>query len=315
MIRFTIDKFQPTEYRQALGTFATGVSVITASTDTGELAGLTVNSFTSVSLQPPLILWCLASSSESLGVFKRASHFAVNILAAEQVNLSTHFATKQENKFKSIKFLSGQGGAPLLADCVTWLQCQTTAQYELGDHWVFVGHVLEVETTSREALLFHQGQYAMSLPFPAPVSIQHPLKDDYSDESIYSLMIKAVHAYQEKFESRQHEHINNHYEARILLFMYGKKSIEPDDLSRSLQLPAEEMSDLLDNMQINSLVTINSKHKHNHIVLTPAGKGKAALLWELAKQHEQDAISLFRQGDAETFRKNLIQLISWSTHK
>jgi len=313
MAKFTKDNFQPAEYRQALGTFATGVSVITASTDTGELAGLTVNSFTSVSLQPPLILWCLASSSESLGVFKRASHFAVNILAAEQVNLSTHFATKQENKFKSIKFLSGQGGAPLLADCVTWLQCQSTAQYELGDHWVFVGHVLEIETTSREALLFHQGQYAMSLPFPTPVSIQHPLKDDYSDESLYSLMIKAVHAYQEKFESRQHELINNHYEARILLFMYGKESIEPDELSRGLQLPAEEICGLLDDMQSNSLVA-NSKDKHNRIVLTPAGKGKAALLWELAKQHEQDAISLFRQGDAETFRHNLIQLINWSTH-
>jgi flavin reductase (DIM6/NTAB) family NADH-FMN oxidoreductase RutF/DNA-binding MarR family transcriptional regulator len=314
MTRFTIDNFQPAEYRQALGTFATGVSVITASTDKGEVAGLTVNSFTSVSLQPPLILWCLASSSESLGVFKRASHFAVNILAAEQVNLSTHFATKQDNKFKSIKFLSGQGGAPLLADCVTWLQCQTTAQYELGDHWVFVGHVLEVETTSREALLFHQGQYAMSLPFPGPASFQHPLKDDYSDKSLYSLMIEAVHAYQEKFEARQHELTDNAYEARILEFMHDKESVEVTELSRGIQLPTEEMSGLLDDMQGKSLVAINVKHKHNHIVLTPAGKGKAALLWELAKQHEQDAISLFRQGDAETFRMNLIQLINWSTH-
>ena len=90
--------FQSGEYRQALGTFATGITVVTARSDTGELVGLTVSSFTSVSLDPPLILWCLSNSSDSLSVFQNAGYFAVNILAADQQDLSRHFARKQKDK-------------------------------------------------------------------------------------------------------------------------------------------------------------------------------------------------------------------------
>ncbi len=84
--------FQSGEFRQVLGTFATGVTVVTARSNTGELAGLTANSFTSVSLGPPLILWCLANSSDNLGIFQTAKYFAINILAADQKELSNHFA-------------------------------------------------------------------------------------------------------------------------------------------------------------------------------------------------------------------------------
>ena len=126
--------FQSSEYRQALGTFATGVTVVTAMSTTGELAGLTANSFTSVSLEPPLILWCLADTSDNLAVFQSAPYFAVNILAADQKEISDHFARRQKDKFVSIQYRAGKGGSPLLDGCVTWLQCRMISTHVAGDH-------------------------------------------------------------------------------------------------------------------------------------------------------------------------------------
>ena len=157
---------QSVEFRQALGSFATGVTVVTAAGADGAMAGVTANSFTSVSLEPPLILWCLANTSDSLAVFREAAYFAVNILASGQVRLSDHFARRQEDKFSEVRFRRGRGGAPLLEGCVTWLQCRTAAQHDMGDHRVFVGEVVGFETSWEEALLFHRGSYGISLPLP-----------------------------------------------------------------------------------------------------------------------------------------------------
>ncbi len=156
------DAFQ---FRAALGMFATGVTIITARAADGSLVGLTANSFNSVSLSPPLVLWSLARQAGSLPVFSRGSHYAINILAAEQKELAQRFATRDIDRFAGLAFRDGAGGAPVLDGVAAWFECANRSQYEEGDHVIFVG---EVETCGRregaQPLIFHGGRYYTELP-------------------------------------------------------------------------------------------------------------------------------------------------------
>src|SRR3954469_8180667 len=119
----------PRDFRNALGSYATGVTIITAADADGKLAGLTCNSFTSVSLNPPLVLWSLVIYSQSMSVFQNASHFAVNVLGASQQHLAAQFAVSSADKFAEVKWKPGLGGAPVLAGSVANFQCRTADRY------------------------------------------------------------------------------------------------------------------------------------------------------------------------------------------
>ncbi len=149
-------------YRAALGTFATGVTVITTRAADGSPVGLTANSFNSVSLDPPMVLWSLAKKSLSLPVFRDATHWAVHVLAADQEALSARFARSGTDKFAGLELDSGAAGIPLLAGCAARFECRTSFQYEGGDHLIFVGEVTGFERAERPPLVFHAGRYALA---------------------------------------------------------------------------------------------------------------------------------------------------------
>lgn len=154
--------FDGRSLRTALGSFATGVTVITARSPQGVLAGVTVNSFASVSLEPPLVLWSLSLYSPSLAIFQHASHYAINVLAADQADVSNHFARPGQapgGKFAGVEFATGITGAPLLRDCCTWFECANEMRHAGGDHLIFIGRVVALRQTSRPPLLFHGGRY------------------------------------------------------------------------------------------------------------------------------------------------------------
>ena len=157
--------FSQTEFRAALGMFATGVTIITARADTGELIGLTANSFNSVSLDPPLVLWSLSRSAASMRSFSTGSHYAINILGADQQTLAKRFASKGTDRFADVQFVEGAGRAPLLAGAAATFECFNRSRYEEGDHVIFVG---EVERCSHRAgaspLLFHGGKFYAEHP-------------------------------------------------------------------------------------------------------------------------------------------------------
>lgn len=146
-------------YRGALGSFATGVTVVTCALDDGRRAGLTVNSFASVSLEPPLVSWCLSRRALSFELFAAAPWFAVNVLAADQVPLVQHFATRTLDKFDVIPFSAGLGGAPLLDGTAARFECRLSAAHEGGDHVIFLGEVERWERFEREPLVFVRGRY------------------------------------------------------------------------------------------------------------------------------------------------------------
>jgi 3-hydroxy-9,10-secoandrosta-1,3,5(10)-triene-9,17-dione monooxygenase reductase component len=147
-------------FRIALGSFATGVTVITTQGSDGQPVGLTANSFNSVSLDPPMVLWSLARKARSLGAFLAATHWAVHVLSADQEALSNRFSRTGDDKFAGLAVTRGLGGVPLLEGCAARFECRTSYRHEGGDHLIFVGEVLSFERVEREPLLFHAGRYA-----------------------------------------------------------------------------------------------------------------------------------------------------------
>lgn len=148
------------EFRRALGCFATGVTVVTTVAADGAYAGLTVSSFNTLSLDPPLVLWSLGIASTRRRDFEAASHFAVNVLADDQIGLSRRFALPSGRKFARLKLRPGAGGAPLLPDCAAWFECRTVSRERRGDHLLFIGEVERFAATTRKPLLFLHGHYA-----------------------------------------------------------------------------------------------------------------------------------------------------------
>src|SRR6195952_2234004 len=149
----------PRDFRNALGTYATGVTVITAASADGKPYGLTCNSFASVSLNPPLVLWSLGMFSQGLSIFQNASHFAVNVLGASQQALAKKFATSSEEKFAGVEWTPGLGNAPILAGAVANFQCRAADRYYGGDHVIFLGAVETYAYNRQEPLLFARGGY------------------------------------------------------------------------------------------------------------------------------------------------------------
>lgn len=153
--------FDPRELRRALARFATGVAVITATTAEERPAGLTVNSFASVSLDPPLVLWSLARSSAQLRTFLEATHFAVNILGADQAALSDRFAAKHDDRFSGVAWRPGRAGLPLLAGCLAALECRRSDAIDAGDHVIVLGTVESFRYGEGAPLLFFASRYGL----------------------------------------------------------------------------------------------------------------------------------------------------------
>jgi flavin reductase (DIM6/NTAB) family NADH-FMN oxidoreductase RutF len=152
-------EIDPRDFRNALGSYATGVTVITASGPDGKPVGLTCNSFASVSLNPPLVLWSLLIYSPSINVFQNASHFAVNVLGASQRDLAMQFATRSDDKFAGVAWERGLGDAPILANAVATFQCRSADRYYGGDHVIFLGAVEAYAYNRDEPLLFARGAF------------------------------------------------------------------------------------------------------------------------------------------------------------
>lgn len=152
----TIDQ---TELRRTLGAFPTGVTVITTRDAEGASCGLTVSSFNSLSLDPPLILWSLSTRSSNRPAFEACEHFAVNILADDQAAISRRFASSARNRFHGVPTRPGLGGAPLLEGCAAHIECRAHSTQMAGDHVLFIGRVERVHGTGRRPLVYVGGRY------------------------------------------------------------------------------------------------------------------------------------------------------------
>lgn len=149
----------PTRLRSALGQFATGVTIVTCLDEAGVAVGLTANSFNALSLDPPLVLWSLRLESPSLPAFAAAGHFIVNVLAADQLELSRRFAKRGDDKFAAGDWEPGLAGVPRLAGCAAVLECEAVSQQTAGDHMLFIGRVQVLSESPHAPLVYQAGHY------------------------------------------------------------------------------------------------------------------------------------------------------------
>ena len=147
------------DLRQAFGKFGTGVTVVTTRPPCGSRVGVTVNSFNTVSLEPPIVLWSLSLASPSLKLFQAAGHFAVNVLTLEQVELSKRFSRPIQDKFAGVEFSDGLRGVPMLAGCAATIECTVINEQVVGDHVLFLGQVERYAYGQAAPLLFCNGNY------------------------------------------------------------------------------------------------------------------------------------------------------------
>lgn len=200
--------FDPKTYRNALGQFATGVTIITTRESAGGAVGVTANSFNSVSLDPPLVLWSLARSARSMAAFEQASQFAVHILASDQDHLANLFASRVDDKFGGLDI--GSDGPPRIDGCSARLVCTTRHMYDGGDHVIMVGEVMDYESEGKSPLLFHSGSYAdriarqsSSAPPPvlyavedriASITLNRPETRNALSEEVIGALVSALEA-------------------------------------------------------------------------------------------------------------------------
>ncbi|TMM46246.1 flavin reductase family protein [Qipengyuania marisflavi] len=156
--------FDPQSFRNALGSFVTGVTIVTARDDQGRPFGLTANSFNSVSLDPPMVLWSLSLRSGSLPVFRDADSWAVHVLAADQQAMSDRFAKPGADKFAGMELADGSEGAPLIDGYAARFGCRARFEYEGGDHAIFLGEVVDFDRREIEPLIYHSGRYGRVMP-------------------------------------------------------------------------------------------------------------------------------------------------------
>jgi len=303
--------FDPRAFRRALGNFATGVTVVTAADASGRKVGVTANSFNSVSLDPPLVLWSIDKRSSSHGVFEEASHFAVNVLAADQIDLSNNFARPKDDRFAEIVYEPGEGGAPVFADCAARFHCEKYQQVDGGDHWIMIGKVVAFDDFGRSPLLYHQGAYSMVLPHTRMTrrDESQPPSSHFQgrlSHNLYYLMTQAVRAYQSSYQPRQLSTGLRTNEARMLMVLENDARLSAGDLLREVAMPVREIDDAVANLKRKGLV---DDDEHG-VRLTAAGIEQTEDLWAIAREQQDKVFAEFSQDQIDTFKTVLKGLIS-----
>lgn len=299
-------EFDTRAFRRALGNFATGVTVITARDSSGRQVGVTANSFNSVSLDPPLILWSIDKRSSSQEVFEEASHFAVNVLAADQIELSNNFARPKDDRFAGIEYKAGEGGAPVFEDCSARFHCEKYQKLDGGDHWILVGKVVAFDDLGRAPLLYHQGAYSMVLPHTRMTKREEgqPPSSNFQgrlSHNLYYLMTQALRAYQASYQPRQLSTGLRTSEARMLMVLENDAGLNLTDLQREVAMPAREIEEAVANLKRKGLVEDTGEC----VRLTVKGVDETEALWTIAGEQQEKVFGQFTQEQVETFKEVL----------
>ena len=300
--------FDATQFRQALGAFATGVTIVTTRDAAGNDIGLTANSFNSVSLNPPLVLWSLSRKARSHAAFIESEYFAVHILAADQEALSARFATAGADKFESLTFARGAGGVPLLESCAARFVCRRAYRYEGGDHEIFVGEVVAFEHFPKSPLIFQRGRYALAVTKPrveARAPAGEPPVEFGKDFLVYliglanSLFLgKILPAIADRGLAA-----SEYYVLVALIMEDGRSMAELDSL---LQLTSRNVStQLLSELTGKGLVRVQGDKVH----LTDLGRRTALEVLSMSKIAEEDAIRQIDHAEVMVVKRVLRQLI------
>jgi 3-hydroxy-9,10-secoandrosta-1,3,5(10)-triene-9,17-dione monooxygenase reductase component len=300
-------------FRNALGAFATGVTVVTTRSSDGVDVGLTANSFNSVSLDPPMVLWSLAKSSRALPVFAEAEYFAIHVLAADQEAISRQFSRPGQDRFAGLEIERGLGDTPLLRDYAARFQCRTASQYEGGDHTIFVGRVETFDHTDRKSLVFHGGQYAMTVNKLAdePVDTTPDPTSSFSQDFLIYLLGRAHHQLflEIRRELERRGLSEDQWFVLSLLGVSDHRTLA--ELDRLLAYTGKRITyDLLAGLAAADLVRLSGAYDPQaRGSLTDAGRRMVIELVSVAKAAESDAERNLDPGEIHVLKRALRTII------
>lgn len=302
--------FDSQHFRQALGAFTTGVTIVTAVDAAGSDVGMTANSFNSVSLTPPLVLWSIARNSSHVDAFLRAQHFAVHILSSDQDALATRFATKNVDRFEGLAIERGLENLPLLEGVAARLECRTAFQYEGGDHVIIVGEVLALEHWDREPLVFKRGRYALAVgksAAPSPPQTQ-PLAPGASEQDLLVYLLgRAYHQLYARLKPELGRRQLSEPEYQALNLLGVRDGLTTAELDAMLAYTGTRIDDqVAQRLQALGLVQIAPA---GPLTLTQSGRSAAAELSASARAACIEGERSFDTGDKHALRQLLLRII------
>jgi len=288
-------------FRRALGQFATGVTIVTAQAE-GQLAGMTANSFSSVSLDPPLILWSIDKGSHSLPLFERAGSFVVNVLAADQVDLASRFARPGADKFAGVEWRAGLGGAPCLPGGAATFECRKHQVIDAGDHFILLGEVERYQRTDREPLLFVQGRFGLSADYPVLAAdtarSAGPSDSDTDPPTMLRLLWDAFTGMSQSFQSeRDAMGLYSVTHGRVLSLIERHPDADPEVIARKAYLSPQGLDDAVQALEAAGYLTVAPDGAWN---LSAMGREHVALRRRRAAAIEASRIKAFNAAELET---------------
>ncbi|NVK43309.1 MAG: flavin reductase [Oceanospirillaceae bacterium] len=298
--------FDPKDFRRALGKFPTGVTVITTRDKNGERVGVTASSFNTVSIDPALVLWSIDKGAYSLEAFSEGSHFAVNVLRNDQVELSNRFARRGEDKFAGIDVREGLGRSPLLPDTAAVFECRTWNVYEGGDHFIIVGEVLNYGyEDNASSLVFHNGRYAVPEVHPAAKSPTESLQArGFLGDYLLYLLRQTLTAYREDFYPRLSHFGITTEEWRVLTLLADGRAQAAQDIAEHVSQPVEALLETGEWLEDKGLIRIDG----DRLELTEKGLGVADQLLDMAIEHERQTLACLSEEHQQTLKESLKSL-------
>lgn len=293
--------------RRCLGQFPTGVTVVTARN--GErLVGMAVNSFAAVSLAPPLVLWSIRRESSSAQDFLQAGHYAVSVLADDQVELSQLFGSSHPERFERTRWQAGLHGAPLIEGAIAHLECRLEQVHEGGDHLILVGHVERYARFEGAPLLFTQGHYGVAQEHPALAETLPPSGPDaaplLSDAELLRQLVYASQRLSLDFESHR-QALGLDMPMSRLLNRLLEGACERAELGRATYLEPEEVADGLAGLEQQGLLC---RRDDGQVELSAAGRERQAAISGSAGHYMKDKLGQIAEADLAAFKRVLLAL-------
>ncbi len=296
------------QFRKALGAFATGVTVVTARGSDGKDVGLTANSFNSVSLDPPMVLWSLDKKSSSREAFMQTDHFAVHILSLEQEKVSNQFAKSDSDRFADMDVERGAGHVPLLGGCSARFECRTSYRYEGGDHVIFVGEVLSFESFDRAPLLFHSGKYGLLLKKADNEVIDSGW--NFGDDFLGFQLRRAYFQLMAPLRADVQRRGLNEIHRSILSILGMGEGRSRAELERLLELTGHRASDAhFQDLVAQGLITLQAGGEGAQVYFTAAGRQSAFENMAMGKAAEEDAMQGLDANEARLLKVLLGRVI------
>ncbi|HYZ30935.1 MAG TPA: flavin reductase [Crenalkalicoccus sp.] len=295
-------------FRRCLGQFPTGVTVVTTVWQ-GKPVGVTASSFSSLSLDPPLVLWSIALASRSCSAFRRSEHFAINILKADQIDISQRFSTRAEDKFKDVEWQPGCLGSPTLPGILALIECATEAVLDGGDHIILVGRVKRHARFPGTPLLYAQGRYAVAEDHPRLLVGPAPPSGAGGKRQVQELRLMALLAYVEMYASdafdryRQSEGLNLP-QSRTVFVLNTAGALPMDEIVRRTVLPPASIEDALPSLVDRHFVAAND----GAYTLTDAGRALCSRLTAHVERFESEHLNGISKQDIAATHRVLEQL-------